>query len=303
MRRCRFWRAAATAASTAPTDPFIVLGLPRSASKDDVKRRYRELAKLHHPDSRTPSSSSVSMEDVNHAYNHLIKEGAYERLAIKSPPPRGTGVPKDGGAGGASSSAAVTGDLDLDPMSERVTPEGTFLYQRRSTGEWVARDAPFSRPDVPRYTSFRDQQREGQDLASELKERSLASERAAAMRTKMSGESSRFTHIEFKSKPMIALSILVYITAVYFMYERLMDLPRKLGMKISYYRDIRKHREKLAEVYEGMHRECDACAAAAAIIFMAAASKKLPTDGVVKAVLSDVDARPPPVFFNLAQTN
>lgn len=31
-------------------DPFAALGLPPSATLDEVKRRYRELAMTHHPD-------------------------------------------------------------------------------------------------------------------------------------------------------------------------------------------------------------------------------------------------------------
>ena len=31
-------------------DPYKVLGLPRNASDEDVKRAYRTLAKKYHPD-------------------------------------------------------------------------------------------------------------------------------------------------------------------------------------------------------------------------------------------------------------
>ena len=31
-------------------DPYEVLGLPRNATKDQVKTKYRELAKKYHPD-------------------------------------------------------------------------------------------------------------------------------------------------------------------------------------------------------------------------------------------------------------
>ena len=34
-----------------PTDPYRTLGLPRTASLAEVKRAYRRLVKLYHPDS------------------------------------------------------------------------------------------------------------------------------------------------------------------------------------------------------------------------------------------------------------
>jgi len=41
---------------TAPVDPYRTLGLPRDAPLLDVKRAYRRLAKLHHPDSAGPAA-------------------------------------------------------------------------------------------------------------------------------------------------------------------------------------------------------------------------------------------------------
>src|SRR5262245_36243741 len=52
-------------------DPYVVLGLPRSASLDDVKRAYRRLAKQHHPDSGGERTLARFLE-IQAAYEQLV---------------------------------------------------------------------------------------------------------------------------------------------------------------------------------------------------------------------------------------
>ncbi len=51
-------------------DYYIVLGLNRNCSKEDIKAAYRRLAKLYHPD-RMPEASSTLMQEINEAYETL----------------------------------------------------------------------------------------------------------------------------------------------------------------------------------------------------------------------------------------
>lgn len=57
-------------------DPYEVLGVPRGASKDQVKAAYRELAKKYHPDNYADSPladvANEKMQEINEAYDAII---------------------------------------------------------------------------------------------------------------------------------------------------------------------------------------------------------------------------------------
>jgi hypothetical protein len=69
-------------------DPFAVLGLPPTASAEEIKARYRQLARQHHPDAG-PTGSSARMAEINRAYDELMRDLDGCRRAAKrtdSPP-------------------------------------------------------------------------------------------------------------------------------------------------------------------------------------------------------------------------
>lgn len=51
-------------------DPYTTLGVPRTASSDEVKRAYRKRAKKAHPDRK--GGSHEAMTELNHAYALLL---------------------------------------------------------------------------------------------------------------------------------------------------------------------------------------------------------------------------------------
>ena len=54
-----------------PKDYYRILGIPRDASPEAIRRAYRKLAKRLHPDVATPLSSSEDFREVQAAYETL----------------------------------------------------------------------------------------------------------------------------------------------------------------------------------------------------------------------------------------
>ena len=52
-------------------DPYSILGLPHSASPEEVKRRYRQLSTIYHPDKE--GGYDEAMKLLNNAYQQIMK--------------------------------------------------------------------------------------------------------------------------------------------------------------------------------------------------------------------------------------
>ena len=53
-------------------DPYEVLGVPRDASDDEIKRAYRRLAKKYHPDINPgDAAAAAKMQEINAAYEQI----------------------------------------------------------------------------------------------------------------------------------------------------------------------------------------------------------------------------------------
>nr|CCC92480.1 unnamed protein product [Trypanosoma congolense IL3000] len=73
MIRCT-WRLL-QAAERGPFDPYRILGLPHTASKEDIKKAYRRLALRFHPDGG-PEGNKERFQAVHEAYEAL-KDGKW----------------------------------------------------------------------------------------------------------------------------------------------------------------------------------------------------------------------------------
>ena len=59
-------------------DPYSVLGVPRTASEDEIRNAYKQLAKKYHPDNYASSPledvANEKMKEINEAYDQIMNE-------------------------------------------------------------------------------------------------------------------------------------------------------------------------------------------------------------------------------------
>lgn len=111
-------------------DPFSVLGVPSSATEDEIKSAYRKLAKKYHPDLNPgDKAAEQKMKEVNEAYAEAIRirKGGGSR--------QGSGAGGYGGYGGYGGSGAY-GQRDQDPYRQQYgyNPFGDDRQQYRYQG-------------------------------------------------------------------------------------------------------------------------------------------------------------------------
>lgn len=60
------------------TDPYSVLGVPRSADADEIKKAYRKLSRMYHPDANVNNPNKKQAEEkfkqVQEAYDQIMHE-------------------------------------------------------------------------------------------------------------------------------------------------------------------------------------------------------------------------------------
>jgi DnaJ like chaperone protein len=67
-----------------PDDPYLILGVPRDAADEDIRRRYRDLVREYHPDRHIAAGvpeemieiATARLQKINEAYDRIMKEKA-----------------------------------------------------------------------------------------------------------------------------------------------------------------------------------------------------------------------------------
>lgn len=60
-------------------DPYRVLGLDKSVTDDDIKKRYRDLLKKLHPDTAGVKGTEFLLQVLNTAYEQIARERGWRK--------------------------------------------------------------------------------------------------------------------------------------------------------------------------------------------------------------------------------
>jgi curved DNA-binding protein len=128
-------------------DYYRILGVPRNADADEIKRAFRRLAREHHPDvARNPAGAEGRFKEINEAYEVLgdpDRRRRYDAMASAGPTATGHG-PSDGSRGGPGRAGpGFDGD---DPFEFRFGGTGFSDFFERFFGH-RARRRPDASPD------------------------------------------------------------------------------------------------------------------------------------------------------------
>ena len=113
-------------------DYYEVLGVSKSASKDEIKSAYRKLAKKYHPDINHDADAPEKFKEVQEAYDVLFddqKRASYDQFGHAAFE-QGAG---GGGFGGQGFSGQGFGDVDLGDIFSSFFGGGS-RRQRANTG-------------------------------------------------------------------------------------------------------------------------------------------------------------------------
>ena len=136
-------------------DYYVTLGVPKTASHDEIRKAFRQLARVHHPDvAKDKKGAESKFKEINEAYEVLGDPGKrrkYDELGADwENAGRRQAPPNWGGAGGFGDGGASFGGTGFSDFFEQ------FFGAGRSRG-------------VPRgFGGFPQQAERGEDIEADL---------------------------------------------------------------------------------------------------------------------------------------
>jgi curved DNA-binding protein len=134
-------------------DYYETLGVPRTATQDEIKQAYRKLARKYHPDVSKLADAEARFKEIGEA-NEVLKDAekraAYDRVGTGrqdgqdfEPPPgwdagfefQGRGVPPSGGGGFEGFEQQVNSDFFESLFGRRGQPGGGARRPRATQGQ------------------------------------------------------------------------------------------------------------------------------------------------------------------------
>jgi curved DNA-binding protein len=144
-------------------DYYKIMGVPRDASQDDIKRAYRKLARKYHPDVSKEPQAEVRFKELGEAYEVLKdpeKRVAYDRLGTEWKPNQEFRPPPDWNAGFEFSERGFAGGdaAQFSDFFETLFGHGFGAAQGRQGRQGGAADArtrgTFSTPGQDHYAKI-----------------------------------------------------------------------------------------------------------------------------------------------------
>ncbi|HYH49009.1 MAG TPA: DnaJ domain-containing protein [Acidimicrobiia bacterium] len=111
------------------SDYYDVLGVPPSATDDDITRAYRRLVRQHHPD-HNPAAESKRFQEITDAYGVIgdaERRRRYDAEQHVSPAGQGVKIPVRGPGRAASGPPEQGGDRAVIRLPAELAASGTIV--------------------------------------------------------------------------------------------------------------------------------------------------------------------------------